>query len=183
MISQKSLIDEYFHWLCSFIIGEPFSKSTSYGRLLRYLFSITFTYTIAMDGNRAEDGTDLRYRFADENDYAHPIIASYLDDRPCTVLEMMVALAIRCEDHIMEDITIGDRTGQWFWNMIVSLGLSGMTDSRFDERKAEKIMENFLNRTYSRNGKGGLFTTSNSKIDMRTTEIWYQMFAYLEENF
>lgn len=182
MITQESLINEYFHWLCEFVVGKPFSKTASYKKLLRYLFTVEFTYTIGMDGNRAEDGTDLRYRFADENDYAYPIITAYLDDHACTVLEMMIALAIRCEEHIMEDPDVGNRTGQWFWNMIVSLGLGGMTDSRFDEDKADQIMEVFLNRRYSRNGKGGLFTVSNPRVDMRTIEIWYQMCMYLEDD-
>lgn len=183
MITQESLINEYFRWLCGFVVGKPFSKSSSYRKLLRYLFTVEFTYTIGMDGNRAEDGTDLRYRFADESDYVYPVIAAYLDDYPCTVLEMMIALSIRCEEHIMEDPDIGDRTGQWFWNMIVSLGLGGMTDPKFDEEKADQIMATFLNREYARDGKGSLFTVSNSRVDMRTTEIWYQMHLYLEANY
>lgn len=182
-MTQESLTNEYFRWLCAFVIGEPASKSTSYSKLLRYLFTVEFTYTIGMDGNRAEDGTDLRYRFADENDYAYPIVATYLDDHPCSVLEMMIALAIRCEEHIMDNPDIGDRTGQWFWNMVVSLGLGPMTDPRFDEEKADQIMEIFLNRKYSRNGKGGLFTVSDRHVDMRSIEIWYQMFRYLEEEY
>lgn len=182
-MTQESLTNEYFHWLCDFIIGEPYSKASSYFKLLRYLFQVEFTYTIGMDANRAEDGTDLRYRFADEMDYAYPIVATYLDDHSCSVLEMMIALAIRCEEHIMDDPDIGDRTGQWFWNMIVSLGLGPMTDLKFDEDKADRIMEGFLNREYARNGKGGLFTVSNRRVDMRSIEIWYQMHLYLEENF
>lgn len=182
-MTQESLINEYFRWLCGFVIGEPFSKSSSYSKLLQYLFTVEFTYTIGMDGNRAEDGTDLRYRFADENDYAYPIVAAYLDDQPCTVLEMMVALAIRCEEHIMTDPDLGDRTGQWFWDMIVSLGLGTMSDGRFNEEKTEEIVQTFLERRYSRNGKGGLFTVSNRRVDMRSVEIWYQMCLYLEENY
>jgi hypothetical protein len=182
MITQDSLNREYFRWLCEFVIGESYSKSTSYLKLLRYLYSVEFTYTIGMDGNRAEDGTDLRYRFAEENDYAYPIVTAYLDDRPCSVLEMMIALAIRCEDRIMADSNEGDRTGQWFWNMVVSLGLGLMTDSRFDEDRAEEIVSRFLNREYARNGKGGLFTVSNRRVDMRSIEIWYQMCMYLEDD-
>ena len=182
-MTKESLTNEYFCWLCEFVVGEPYSKSSSYHKLLRYLFTVEFTYTIGMDGNRAEDGTDLRYRFADECDYAYPIVTAYLDDHPCTVLEMMIALSIRCEDHIMDDPDMGDRTGQWFWNMIVSLGLGPMTDPKFDEEKADRIMEIFLNREYARNGKGGLFTVSNTKTDMRSIEIWYQMCMYLEDSY
>ena len=77
---------------------------------------------IPMDGNRAEDGIDLRYRFGHEQHYSDAMVASFLDDRPCSVLEMMIALSIRCEEHIMDDPDVGNRTGQWFWSMIASLG-------------------------------------------------------------
>ena len=133
-----------------------------------------------MDGNRAEDGIDLRYRFGREYSYPDAMIASYLDDRPCSILEMMTALAIRCEEHIMDDPDIGNRTGQWFWSMLVNLGLGSMYDAKFDRYRVDRILERLLDREYGRNGKGGLFTVNNGR-DMRTTEIWYQMNYYLSE--
>ena len=108
------------------------------------------------------------------------MIATYLDDRPCSILEMMIALAIRCEEHIMEDPEIGNRTGQWFWNMIVSLGLGHMTDDYFDLAYVEEAVRRFLNREYSRDGSGGLFTIERCPQDMRRIEIWYQMCMYLQ---
>jgi hypothetical protein len=133
-----------------------------------------------MDGNRAEDGINLRYRFGREYSYPDAMIEAYLDIRPCSVLEMMTALAIRCEDHLMSDPDIGDRTGQWFWNMLVNLGLGPMDDAKFDRYQVDRILERFLERRYERNGKGGLFTVNNG-FDMRGTEIWYQMNYYLRE--
>ena len=94
---------------------------------------------------------------------------------------MMIALAIRCEEHIMDDPDIGNRTGQWFWNMIVNLGLGSMTDAKFDENYTNMVIERFLNREYERNGDGGLFTVKHSRRDLRTVEIWYQMCWYLDE--
>ena len=149
--------------------------------LLSHLHNIDFTYTIPMDGNRAEDGTDLRYRFGYENSYDGAIIATYLDDRPCSVLEMLIALAIRCEEHIMDDPDIGNRTGQWFDDMISNLGLSRMTDARFDKNYVNRVIDKFLNREYGRNGEGGLFTVEHCPRDLRSVEIWYQMCLYLDE--
>lgn len=97
---------------------------------------------------------------------------SYLDNRPCSVLEMLIALAFRCEEHIMTDPDIGNRMGQWFWNMIVSLGLGSMSDSRFDAAYTDDVISRFMNRKYKRNGEGGLFTVERCKYDMRTVEIW-----------
>lgn len=178
-MTQNELKSEYFDWMCDKVCDDRYSKKLSYKHLMKKLDEIDFDYIIDMDGNRAEDGTDLRYQFAYERSYDGRIIAAYLDDRPCSVLEMMIALAIRCEEHITGDPDLGDRTGQWFWNMIVNLGLGSMTDSRFDEDKVEFIVERFLNREYDRDGKGGLFTVKNCKRDLRTVEIWYQMHLYL----
>lgn len=93
---------------------------------------------------------------------------------------MMTALAIRCEEHIMDDPDIGNRTGQWFWSMLVNLGLGSMYDAKFNRYRVDRILERLLDREYGRNGKGGLFTVNNGR-DMRTTEIWYQMNYYLSE--
>lgn len=172
---------EYFQWMYSIVCDNRYSKRSSYRKLLRRLHREPFTYTIYMDGNRAADGIDLRYRFGYEKGYRQPFIASYLDDKPCSVLEMMIALSIRCEEHIMEDPDVGNRTGQWFWNMIVSLGLGPMIDSRYSEEYVNDRLNRFLNRNYKRNGEGGLFTVQRPRRDMRNIEIWYQMCMYLEE--
>jgi hypothetical protein len=133
-----------------------------------------------MDSNRAEDGIDLRYRFGYENSIDDELIELYLDTKPCSVLEMIMALAIRCEESIMDNPAIGNRTGQWFWNMIVNLGLGSMHDGNFDEFKADYILHRFMNHEYDRDGKGGLFTIPNCKHDLRTTDIWYQAMWYLD---
>lgn len=71
---------------------------------------------------------------------------------PCSMLEMMVALSIRIEEHILEDAASGNRVGQWFWNMVVSLGLVAMDDTRFDEERAQSVLDRFNAREYQPNG-------------------------------
>lgn len=170
---------QYFDWMYTLVCDGMYSSRVSYRTLLCYLHHQEFVYSIGMDGNRAEDGINLRYRFAYECNYRDAMIAAYLDDRPCSILEMMVALAIRCEEHIMDDPDLGNRTGRWFWDMIDSLGLGTMSDSRFNTRLVDEIIDRFLNREYKPNGEGGLFTVENSRRDMRDVEIWYQMCWYL----
>lgn len=179
-MTRDGLSKRYFEWMYRLVCDNRYAKGSGYKSLLTYLYNTPFTYTIGMDGNRAADGIDLRYRFASECGYEDSMIATYLDDRPCSILEMMVALAIRCEEHIMEDSDVGDRTGQWFWNMIVSLGLGGMIDVRFNPTYVKFVIDRFLDHKYERNGKGGLFTVENSRRDMRSIEIWYQMCFYLD---
>lgn len=175
-MTKNELNDSYFDWMYRLVCRGP-----RYRKLLRQLHSTDFTYILPMDGNRAEDGVDLRYRFGYENAYDDRIVASCLDDRPCSVLEMMVALAVRCEEHIMDDPDIGNRTGEWFWTMMDNLGLSNMTDNRYDPIMVEEIIQVLLNREYGPDGDGGMFTVRNCARDMRSTEIWYQMCLYLDE--
>lgn len=178
MISH-SITDEYFEWLYDTVCGESFGNNISYRKLLMRLHNIDFRYSIRNDKNRALDGIGLRNRFASAVYGNRDIIIDNLDG-PCSVLEMMTALAIRCEVEIMDDPSRGDRTRQWFWGMVRSLGLLTMSDERFDRNNVDKTINTFLDREYSPNGKGGLFTVKNCKDDMRDVEIWWQMCWYLD---
>lgn len=182
-MSREELRKEYFEWLCDFVYDEKrMSRGLSYNKMFSFLFDTPFHWTMTMDENRAADGIDLRYRFGREYGIADPIIASYLDDRDCSMLEMMVALALRMENQIMENPDVGNRVGQWFWDMVVSLDIN-MPDSRFDCGRADASINRLLEHTYKRNGEGGLFTIRGSGKDMRRTEIWYQMCYYIDEIF
>ena len=171
---------DYFEWLYEGMCGDRYSKNVSYRKLLERLHSINFRYTIPNDRNRANDGKSLRYSFAiAEGCGDNPeMITEYLYG-PCSVFEMMVALAQRCEA-VMDDPKIGDRTGQWFWGMIASLGLNGMSDNHYDEKYVNDVINRFLDREYEPNGKGGLFTIRNCEHDLRDVEIWYQLCWYLD---
>ena len=170
---------EYFEWLYNLVYRRTRKRHSSYKELLWFLHNTEFIFTIQRDSNRAADGVDLRYRFARELGYD----VSKCLSGPCNVLEMLVALAIQCEDHIMYDPDAGDRTGKWFWDMIANLGLGLMSDDRFDERFVDEKVSIFLNREYEPDGKGGLFTVKNCRYDMRTVEIWYQMNWYLSSKY
>lgn len=177
-MTKDDVINGYFEWMCNLVRDGKRVKKASYRKLLMMLHETEFVYSIRNDLNRAKDGLDLRYRFALSNgDYGY--ISECLEG-PCSVLEMMIALAVRCEEHIMDDPDIGDRTGQWFWTMISNLGLESMTDARFDRDYVKYRLDIFLNRKYDANGYGGLFTVEHCDCDLRTVEIWYQMCWYLK---
>lgn len=180
-MTEKELNDAYFEWMYQLVCDDRYSKRSSYRQLLSLLHNVDFRYSIAMDDNRAADGVDLRYRFGYECNHEDAKIAAYLDNRPCSVLEMMVALAMRCEENIMNDPDVGDRIGQWFWTMIVNLGLGSMRDEEFDKDYTTEVIFRFLDRKYKRNGSGGLFMLEHSERDMRQVEIWHQMCWYLDD--
>lgn len=177
----KNVENDYFNWLCDLACGPNMAKISMYSQLLKHLDNTQFIYLIDLDGNRASDGVALRYQFGYERKYTKQNIEKYLDNHPCSVLEMMIALAVRIEEQIMSNSDFGDRTNMWFWNMIKSLGLGGMSDSRFDYSLVDEVMDNFLNRKYSAKGEGSLFIVKHPLRDMRRTEIWYQMCWYLND--
>lgn len=180
-MTRNEINNEYFDWLFDLVCENRYSTQISYQKLLVHLHNTEFTYSIPKDKNRATDGIDLRYQFAISQGYKDSL-EFVLDDLsgPCSVLEMMVALALRCEETIMDDPHMGNRTGQWFWEMIVNLGLGYMIDSRFDRKIADEILKRFLYREYEPNGRGGLFTVRHCDRDLRTVEIWYQLCWYLD---
>ena len=173
--------DGYFYWMCDLVCRGRYDNTILYRKLLSYLHSVEFTYRIRSDADRAHDGVNLRHRFAlltDDYEYVRDCL-----DGPCSVLEMIIALAIRLEETIMTDPQFGDRTGQWFWQMIVNLGLGSMTDARYDERYVEEVVDRFLKRKYEPDGHGGLFVIYNSEyeeIDLRKMPIWTQMCHFLD---
>lgn len=169
-----SVNQRYFNWLYNIMNDEG---DISYRKLFKVLDDIPFIYSIERDSNRACDGLGLRRRFANRTMYNGIVKEGY----PCSVLEMIIALAIRCEESIMDDPRYGDRTRQWFWQMLNSLGLSAMCDEKFDEEKTRYIIDRFLDRAYQPNGKGGLFTIKHCKEDLRNIEIWVQLCWYLEK--
>lgn len=177
MTYSNSIKNEYFEWLYNYVCKGRAHNSVSYRELFKLLHRIEFTFSIPNDVNRAKDGVDLRYRFALDKDDDR--IMDVLDG-PCSVLEMILALAIRCEESIMDDPKYGDRTGQWFWNMLRNLGISYMTDDVFNKEYAEEAIYIFLDRTYAPDGKGGLFYIRNCDEDLRDIEIWSQLCWYLD---
>ena len=174
-MNRKDLKQEYFEWLCHFV------KLNNHKKLLFLLFSIDFTYDLPMDGNRYEDGIDLRYRFADEKGYPQRYAAHWLDDVPCSVLEMMVALCLRIEEHITGNPDDGDKTSEWFKDMLKTSGLYNFADDRYSERTSIAIIQDILTRNYARNGDGGLFKLRHTRQDLRHVEIWYQAMWYIDE--
>lgn len=176
MTLRDEIANEYFDWLFNVVCGHRYSKQISYRKLLMHLHNTEFIYSIPRDENRAEDGIDLRYRFSTFKGYD---AAEYLDE-PCSVLEMMIALAIRCEENIMDDPDMGDRTGYWFWSMVTTLGLGHMTDDQYDRSLVDDILTRFLNREYDPDGKGGLFQIRRCDRDLRKVEIWFQLCWYLD---
>ena len=58
-MTKSELNDPYFEWMYRLVVDDRYSNK-SYRRLFYKLHDTEFAYTIPMDGNRAEDGIELR---------------------------------------------------------------------------------------------------------------------------
>lgn len=168
---------DYFEWMYELVSGDRFAKGLTYRKLLTFLHDVEFVYFVPYDENRAAKGISLRYRYCVINEREE--LECYLTG-PCSVLEMMIALAMDCEE-LMDNLTLGDRTGQWFWEMIANMGLGSMNDTNYNEWLVNDVVTRFLDRDYEPDGRGGLFRVRGWTRDMRTMEIWHQLMAYIND--
>ena len=98
MNNEQIIERRYFNWIYGLVCDDDY---LSYKKLLLSLYNIEFTYEYILDGNRAKDGISFRYRFGYENGYSNEEISTYLDNKPCSVLEMIIALSFSIEEEIM----------------------------------------------------------------------------------
>lgn len=159
---------DYYIWLRDIVgnIGD-------YDLLIKQLDRIPFEWVFALDENRAAGGILLRSRYA--NDFS-------VDDEevrtgPCTVLEMLIALA----DHMVDQL--GADTSRWFWQLIENLHLDAYDDYNYDARCVESIILSWLLRDYEGDGEGSIFPLKAYSGDCRNLDMWSQMNAWISENY
>lgn len=173
---EQEIRYDYLKWLYDWMDGD------GYWILFRHLHSVPFRWVIRKDENRAMDGQSLRDRFEYEEHYTE---VGYPEEE-ASVLEVLIGLASRIND-IVIGIDEEDQTPHWFWELSSNLFLHNFTDDTFFEgggrEEISDILDMFMDRNYTFNGEGGLFPLKNTDVDQREVELWYQMSAYLDENF
>lgn len=168
--------DQYFNYICDLALGK---NKSSYTKLCWLLHNMPFMYILDMDENRAVDGVYLRKNFIDR----HPeySLEELYADRMCSVLEMMVALAKRCHDSVIDAPGSGNgKSYELFKLMLDNMGLDKYTDNKFNQKAVEKIVNNMLDRDYPSDGKGSMFYIPGIEYDMKDAEIWYQAMWYID---
>ena len=173
---MKSIQREYFDWMYKIIAPKG---AVSYYDILTFLHNKEFTYENPSDENRYVDGVNLRRSFAYAKGFDHTDDIFDILTGPCSMFEMLTALAMRIEGSIMDNPAYGDRTKHWFWTMVRNMGLGVAYDGQFDKERAEVMIDRFLRRDYLPNGEGGLFTIKGYREDIRDLEIWHQCMLYL----
>lgn len=174
---ESESVSRYFDWLCSLVLTDK-RMFDDYSFLMMELFDRPFISAVKMDENRAIDGENLRYLCIKNmpNDFKFP--REFIKSK-CTLLEMMIALAIRMESDVMADSDVGNRVPFWFSCMIESLGLVQMTNDNYDERRVKRTLLKLDARSYRPNGRGGLFYIPNTREDLTKVDYWFQAMWYL----
>lgn len=169
----------YYQWLLENV--NTIVNDRSYLLLLRTLRDFEFYWVVPNDDNRIADAMELRVEYD----------CLDLSGMKPSLLEVLIALSIRCEDMEIADCDDGEchpyEREYWFWLLITNLGLDKFDDENYyildGPDKIDEILQKFVDRKYEKNGEGGLFPLKNVQKDQRKIEIWYQMSAYMVENF
>jgi len=157
--------------------------------LCAYLDTIPFFWNVPNDGNREQDSIRQREIYVNEEYcpyHSDDVDRFYAEE--VSVFEVLVALCERIEFNL-DDMEHEPRQHRWFEELLRNLGISWAVDDEFKYRlgskgEVDRAIDIFMNRRYDWNGNGSLFPLRNRpKKSMPKTEIWYQMMAYLDENY
>lgn len=176
------MTNSYFDFLCNLV-----GRKEEYGRLLLYLHETEFYSLVPNDDNRGVDGEQLRNHYFDEvGATSPPSLPNDVPNSPCTVLEMIIGVAFRLEFELLGG-QYERPAADWFWVLIDNLCLSPYTDQKMGYGiyilEVKTAIERLLERQYLEDGDGGLFPLKHPKKDQRRVEIWYQMSAWVIENY
>lgn len=162
----------YFDWLCMIDIPDGYRRS-DYSMLLNLLMNTEFHWVVPRDENRAKDGLELRDIYEQETGEWCDAYGS------CSVLEMLTALAIRCNDEIMYNPDDPKRADIWFWMFIENLGLAVFKNENSHPQPQTAILR-ILN-------SHKMFSFPEQPPNFDKMELWCQLNHYLmwrfEDNF
>lgn len=161
------LYSDYYYWLLSLV------DDGEHNILIRYLYTCPYRWQFTLDENRAAGGLNLRTRYANENG----IDLQDVGTGPCSILEMLIALAERMMELLDYDIYT------WFWRLIQNLNLYVFDNSHFDEKLVNYILNQWLDREYDASGNGSLFPLIRYSGDCRNLDTWGQMNIWISENY
>lgn len=182
ILTRKEKLDKYYEWLCHLINvnkEQDERNQPSYKTLMKKLFSTEFTWTVRNDANRAYEGRELRAIFCEKHDILYEFDEFNYD---ASMLETIIGLAFRCEN-IMTGHEDSRPMADWFWELMGNCGLTDFIDESFLDECVVNILYKIINRTFERDGKGGLFPIRFGNKDQRKVELWYQMNLYLVERY
>lgn len=147
-----------------------------YELFLMDLYNTNFEVWNERDINRVNDVIDAR------NEFYNGEIST---KNGASVLEILYILSKRFQFLISYTLEID----KIFWEMIKNLGLEYDKDDKYWLKNEEFLSKNgeklriWMQRCFDFDGKRSIFPLKCAKKDQRGVEIWYQMQAYIAENY
>lgn len=167
-----------------------------YEDLLYELWNIDFEPRHRLDFNWAERGLGLRVVFY-ELTGGRKNVPGYGrkvgDEKPCSVLEMLVSLCLEAADSVGDGIRWSDAR-DWFHAILDNLGLDSATNSNFELyreflwREMNAVMLGHYDkfgRPYNwfvLTDKGAKKVHDSESIDFPTMDIWHQLMCWIRAN-
>lgn len=178
MSDDRPVNELYLEWLYKNYVGAVTNPNPDrgYWKLTCHLYKTQFTWRLRDDANRGEDGKSLREQFINDQDI-QDIEIGWLQE-PCSVLEMLIGLACRTS------FSVWGEPGDWYWKFLRNLELADYTDRIYNsaiQEGVDVIISRLLDRTYGRNGDGGLFPCNDARNDQAQVPLWAQLQNYLLE--
>lgn len=172
---SEALDDLYLQYLYESVGLPRRGRDRTYWALIRQMYSTEFTWRMTKDRSRADDGKAIRWEFVEAAGL--PKVEANWLYRPCTFLEMMIAVARRLSTLTSEN------AAWWFSQLLFNTSFSVFNDEHYDGQSETiaGMMDTIIWRRYTPNGEGGLFPLRNPAEDQRNVEIWYQLNAWLIE--
>ena len=178
-MSPGTLDERYLNWLYGQVAEVKKRRGNrTFWKLFKQMQETIFVAVVPHDENRIADAKDLRYEFLAECEDEQGDLEWMRS--PCSMLELFIILARALA------FEMDDRTETWFWHLIEVLNLEQFNDREYDQASEffiQEALERVIWRNYSADGHGGLFPLRNPPRDQRKVELWYQLNAYLLEQF
>lgn len=177
MVKMNARVFEYFEWLkeqVSFEGGRVFTESED--RILGILFLMDFEFSMPMDKNRAKDGLILRKIWGNRRLEAGEKVdlgAIFEGKEQCSMLEMLLGLAIRMEDLLFEPGQ--NHISKWFWEMIDNSEWPKILEKEGVKELKKAILAWTTEKPWPK------AQNPFKKAHFSGQEIWYQMHEYVGE--
>jgi hypothetical protein len=166
---------DYIEWLKT--TRCDLDPHNQYCLLFRDLSALNFVSIVDFDHNRIYEA--LYYREAYTGDTALP-------HDTVSMLEIIRTMAIKCEE-VSFDAEHTNTVTEWFWQLLGNVGLDKFVDLDYHDLGGGEVVRNILCkiilRSYDHAGVGGLFPLRYPTENQRFIDLFYQMRAYVEENY
>jgi hypothetical protein len=170
-----NLNELYLQWLYDWVAdSNESSRSQTYWKLLKQLYTTEFVWFVPNDDNRCADGVDLRYEFCESQDLTD-VDPHWMSDG-CSMLELMLGLSRR-----LAFMAEGEPS-DWFWVLVDNIQIRFNDKIRYPRTYISDVLDTVMWRTYNKDGLGGLFPLQHADRDQRNVELWDQLNAYVLEH-